>query len=592
MRGGEIRDVALAYAAQGIPVFPCWPDKKPRVTGGFKAATTDPAMIDTWWKDWPDAMIGMPTGEPSRLIVLDVDVDSEKDLDGQASLAALEAEYGPLPATRTQRTPRGGTHHIFAWPGHEVSSSAGKLGRGLDVRGDGGYVILAPSVNGDGGCYSTERDCEAVPAPDWLQKLATSGGKARREPKSTPCSTISPLALLDPYVETALRKEVERVSSSPKGERNDTLNRAAFSLGQLVGGGCLDRDRVEKALVDAAEASGLVNDDGLESVNRTIDSGLEAGLRQPRGAPDSRLRNLRPPLGRVNTKREADESWRGGFVLTDKGGVIANHANLSLVLEHHPDWQGVVAFDEFRDRVMLLKEIPNHQRPGQCLVTTRPLVDDDVIAAVAWFNLDDFPRVRREMVHEVLANAARRHTVHPVRDYLESLVWDGTPRLDGWLATYGSAEYGALAEAADQARYVKEVGTCWLISAVARVMRPGCQADHMLILEGPQGIGKSSALRILAGDEWFTDNLGDLSSKDARDALRGRLIVEISELAAMKRADTEAIKAFITRREEHFRPAYARCEITYRRQCVFAGTSNRSDFLRDATGNRRFWPVA
>jgi len=291
MSGGEIRDAALAYAAQGIPVFPCRPDKKPRVTGGFKAATTDPAMINTWWKDWPDAMIGIPTGEPSGLIALDVDVDPEKGLEGQASLAALEDEHGPLPATRTQRTPRGGTHHIFAWPGHEVPSSVGKLGRGLDVRGDGGYVILAPSVNGEGRRYILERDCEAVPAPDWLLDLAMKGGKARQEPQIRTSSSISPLAVLDPYVETALRKEVERVSSAPEGERNDTLNRAAFSLGQLVGGGCLDRDRVERTLVDAAGASGLVDDDGLESVHRTIASGLEAGRLQPRGIPERSILN-------------------------------------------------------------------------------------------------------------------------------------------------------------------------------------------------------------------------------------------------------------------------------------------------------------
>ncbi|MEQ9811460.1 MAG: phage/plasmid primase, P4 family [Azospirillaceae bacterium] len=285
MSGGEIRDAALAYAAQGMPVFPCRPDKRPRVKEGFKAATTDPAMINTWWKDWPDAMIGIPTGEPSGLIALDVDVDPEKGLDGQASLAALEDEHGPLPATRTQRTPRGGTHHIFAWPGHEVPSSVGKLGRGLDVRGDGGYVILAPSVNGKGGSYRVERDCEPVQAPDWLLDLVTRSGKARQEPKSTPCTALSPLAVPHPYVEAALSKEVERVASAPEGERNDALNSAAFSLGQLISGGCLDERRVKNALVEAAKASGLVNDDGLASVHRTIASGLEAGRLQPRGIP-------------------------------------------------------------------------------------------------------------------------------------------------------------------------------------------------------------------------------------------------------------------------------------------------------------------
>lgn len=286
MSGGELRKAALAYAAQGIPVFPCRPDKKPRVTGGFKAATTDPKAISTWWTNWPDALIGMPTGEPSGLIALDVDVDPEKGLDGRASLAALEAEHGPLPATRTQRTPRGGTHHFFVWPGHKVSSPAGKLGEGLDVRADGAYVVVAPSVNGEGKRYILEWDCEAVPAPGRLLDLVTRSKKVKQEPQTAPCTTLSPLAVLHPYVEAALRDELDQVAAAPEGKRNGTLNSAAFSLAQFVGGGHLDQNRVEDALEDAAMSSGLVNDDGLASVHRTIASGLEAGRLQPRGIPE------------------------------------------------------------------------------------------------------------------------------------------------------------------------------------------------------------------------------------------------------------------------------------------------------------------
>ena len=138
------------------------------------------------------------------------------------------------------------------------------------------------------------------------------------------------------------------------------------------------------------------------------------------------------------------------------------------------------------------------------------------------------------------------------------------------------------------------MGLRWMVSAVARVMAPGCQVDHLLVFEGPnQGEGKSTALRILAGDDHFSDSLPhDLSHKDAKDHTRGKWIIELPELTQFKRNEIETLKAFITRREEVFRPSYGRHEIRCPRQCVFAGTTNESEYLVDTTGNRRFWGVA
>ena len=129
------------------------------------------------------------------------------------------------------------------------------------------------------------------------------------------------------------------------------------------------------------------------------------------------------------------------------------------------------------------------------------------------------------------------------------------------------------------------------MAAVARALRPGCKADCALVLEGKQGAGKSSILRVLAGEDWFYDGLRDMHSKDASAGLRGKWIIELPELSAMRRSDTEGVKAFLSRTEERYRPAYGRTEVVEPRRCVFAGTTNRNDYLTDDTGGRRFWPV-
>jgi len=176
-----------------------------------------------------------------------------------------------------------------------------------------------------------------------------------------------------------------------------------------------------------------------------------------------------------------------------------------------------------------------------------------------------------------------------VRDYLQTRQWDERPRLRGLLADY----FGAFDKGQPE-DFISEVGLRWMVSAVARIMVPGCQVDHLPVLEGPsQGEGKSTALRILAGDDNFSDSLPhDLSHKDAKDHTRGKWIIELPELTQFKRNEIETLKAFITRREEVFRPSYGRHEIRCPRQCVFAGTTNESEYLVDTTGNRRFWGVA
>ena len=270
-------------------------------------------------------------------------------------------------------------------------------------------------------------------------------------------------------------------------------------------------------------------------------------------------------------------------------GIVRHHVgNIVIMLRHHKAWRGILAYDEFRHEVVLLQPIPRHDEQLTGNFKPRPIKDTDITAGHVWFSLDNFPNVPRANIAHAFEAAALENTFHPVREYLNSLAWDGRERLRGWLSTY----LGARHQNDGELEYLQHVAANALVAAVARIRMPGCKADHVLIIEGRQGIGKSTALQILAGEAWFSDNLPhDLTSKDAKDHLRGVWIAELPELGQLQKHEVEIIKAFVTRQEEKYRPAYGRFEIVYPRQSVFFGTTNSATYLRDDSGNRRFWPV-
>ena len=274
--------MALDCAEKGIPVFPCNPKtKSPLNAHGHKEATTDVAQIKEWWAIFPNAMLGIATGKVSSLFVLDV--DTHGDTNGYVTLSALEAEHGKLPDTYQVETASGGRHFYFRYPeSRTIKNSAGRVGKGLDIRGDGGYVIAAPSVRADGKSYWVIKDADIVDAPEWLLGLVETKEVPTMSMGGVTYSDGSERAVSNPeaYKKSILENEIKALSDASEGERNHTLFRVAANLYGYVSGGTFDEYEVYSALIGACYTNGLMADKA--EVERTIKSAKNAGVKSPK----------------------------------------------------------------------------------------------------------------------------------------------------------------------------------------------------------------------------------------------------------------------------------------------------------------------
>ena len=270
-----------------------------------------------------------------------------------------------------------------------------------------------------------------------------------------------------------------------------------------------------------------------------------------------------------------DNSWLTQMDVTKMGGYESTAKNVKLILEHDPALRGTAAIDDFAHRIVVLRDLP--WRPRERSTTW---MDSDDWSLRNY--LEEIYGIRgKSTIEDALSEVTTRHAFNPLKDYLLGLTWDGIPRLDTVFIDYLGAE---------DTEFNRTITRKTLAAAVGRALEPGIKFDTVLTLIGRQGRGKTSLVRKLAHG-WHSESLVTVQGKDAMEHIQGFWLIELGELAAIRKADFELVKQFISKQEDSFRAAYGRRTERYPRQCIFIATTNIADFIRDQTGGRRWWPM-
>lgn len=269
------------------------------------------------------------------------------------------------------------------------------------------------------------------------------------------------------------------------------------------------------------------------------------------------------------------DDWRAKLKFTDRGALAQTIENTVLILRNDKRLGGCLAYNEMDHNTVTLRSLPWRKVSGPSQWTD---ADD---AALRYYLERHYGLTGKDRIFDAVNVVAQAAAYHPVRDYLDACQWDGVPRVERLLVDYLGAE---------DTPYTRAVTRKTLAAAVARIYCPGVKFDYMLTLRGRQGLGKSALIAKLGGD-WFSDTFTTLQGKEAYEQVQGVWIMEVGELAGMRKAEAETIKLYISKQVDRFRPAYGRRLQEFPRQCIFIGTTNEEQFLRDTTGNRRFWVV-
>ena len=535
MSNNQFLDAAIDYASRGIAVFPLKPrDKAPITKHGVHEATTNFDQIKKWWSKHPSANIGIACGQVSGgLLVVDLD-RKPNGVDGLDSLNEWERDNGNLPETVRSITGSGGAHIFYRIKGE--GKNRVNLLEGVDIRSDGGYVVAPPSIHNNGNPYEWEYDPEEYPiadADDTVLKLLNTG-KTKQ---------------LDKFVMPG------KVGS---GKRNDTIYKLACSL-QARG---LD----DEVIISTCIGTNIKQCDPPLSDEEVVKI-VESALRHDKGT------SVRSPADGVELLQ----------TITKDGTKVRQCAeNVARVILNDSTLSGKIKDDTFGHRLIYLGQLA-WRKDGD---NYGEWTDKDDAALRSY--LDIHYGLRNKSDYEDGFNMALlENSYDPLVGYLDALEWDGKERIDTLLTDYLGVE---------QNEYNSTVMKTFLHGAVKRAYEPGCKFDLMPVLIGKQGDGKTTFFKYLAcNDEWFEDNFNfkNLDNKAVVESMSGRWILEMGEMDTLKKdaVTADALKAFITSQSDRYRTPFARRPEDRKRQCVFCGTSNDVNFLKDRTGNRRYLPI-
>lgn len=531
-------DAAIEYAGKGMAVFPLKPrDKKPLTKHGVNDATTDFDTITKWWKKNPNANIGIACGQISGgLLVIDLD-ERANGVSGFDSLHEWESEHGELPETARTITGKGGSHILYRVD-HKENNRVDLL-EGVDVRSDGGYIVAPPSIHPNGNRYEWEFDPEEYDirdADETVMELLSIGKKKVDVDKFTSPEKI------------------------PDGKRNDTIYKVACSL-QAKGLG-------DGAILAACRAENEAKCDP-PLTDEEVDKIVESALKHDKG--------LSAP---VVANTDIDLIYD-----TDKDGnpkIRQCAENVARVILNDPALAHKIKEDTFGHRLIYLGQL-DWRKDGD---NFGEWTDKDDSALKSYLHLKY--KLRNKGDYEDGFNMALfENSYDPLVGRLNALEWDGVHRIDDALHYMLGAE---------KTEYNLAVFRYFLQGAVRRAYEPGCKFDNMVVLIGNQGDGKSTFFKFLAlNEEWYTDNFNfrDTKNKATIEYMSGKWILEMGEMDVMKKDNVTSneLKAFISSQADDYRTPYEKRPQRRPRQCVFCGTSNDKNFLKDRTGNRRYFPI-
>ena len=514
----------------------------------------------------PSGGYGIQTGTFNSIFVVDLDVKDGKE--GIKNFIAL----GDVPDTLGVLTPSSGAHLYFRLPtDRHVPTSHGELGEGIDIQSEGGFVVGPGSPHVNGGTYQ-EAPGALQDAPGWLLDLVCQAKPT--EPVVGAHRSVEPSSPEGVRAVEWAKDFLARAEPAVQGQGgSDRLFHAACHLMYSA----LPLDVLRQLVEEIYNPRCTPAWSYQEIAHKLTDA--DRMMSEPRGLASpgfwDRLRGVTKETG----PRVADPLHEYTFEIGMRSSSEATKASFTDVaadLFEHVNWAGVLMYDTFADRIVAVDP------PMQMQAETDSLSDNDVQLVRAWLEYHG-KKLSVQDVRAAIEAAARRRPFHPVHDWLEALVWDETPRLDTVLSKYFEAPDGV---------YERSIGPRWFISMIARIMRPGCQSDCTLILEGEQHVGKTSTFRsLMRNPRWYAECAASIDSKDFYENLRGVWLVGFDELDSLTRASLTKVKTVLTATRDRYRKSYGHYTEDYPRSCGFCGTTNSSQYLNDTTGGRRFWPV-